>query len=105
MLREVAYPAALKDIEALKAFAKAEGCEYANSLNLWDVQFWSERLREKKYDYKEEDVRPYFTLPAVLNGLFSLSTRLFGIQIEPADGETEVWHPDVRFFKVQYCRV
>ena len=66
----------------------------------WDVGFWSERLREAKYELKEEDLRPYFQLPAVIDGMFELAGTLFGVRVEPADGEVEVWHPDVRFFKV-----
>ena len=65
----------------------------------WDVGFWSERLREAKYELKEEDLRPYFQLPAVIDGMFDLASKLFGVVVEPADGEVEVWHPDVRFFR------
>ncbi len=66
----------------------------------WDIGYWAERLREQRYDYTDEQLRPYFPLPRVLNGLFALLTKLFGITIRPADGEAAVWHPDVRFFRV-----
>ena len=55
---------------------------------------------QAQYDFKEEDLRPYFPLPKVLDGLFSLAHKLFGVTIEAADGDAPVWHPDVRFFKV-----
>jgi oligopeptidase A len=102
MLREASFSAAQRDIEELRAFAKQQGCAYADKLDLWDIPFWSERLRENKYQYSDEEIRPYFALDAVLNSLFSLSTRLFGIKIVPADKEegVQTWHPDVRFFKV-----
>ena len=66
-----------------------------------DIQFWSERLREKNYQFEEEELRAYFPLPAVLKGLFDLATRLFGVTVEAADGETSVWFPDVRFFHIK----
>jgi oligopeptidase A len=47
------------------------GCNSTNS-NRWDVAFWAERLREAKYDLKDEELRPYFALPAVLDGLFKV---------------------------------
>jgi oligopeptidase A len=100
MLRGRSFAAARKDIDDLKNFAEQQGCGYAGNLALWDVAFWSERLRENKYQYSDEEIRPYFALNAVLNSLFSLSSRLFGIVVEAADGQTEVWHSDVRFFKV-----
>jgi hypothetical protein len=56
--------------------------------------------REAKYDLKDELLRPYFALPNVLQGLFGVAKRLFGVEVVPADGEAPVWHPDVRFFKL-----
>lgn len=44
--------------------------------------------------------RPYFSLSSVLDGMFKLAHRLFGVTIVPADGEAETWHKDVRFFHV-----
>ena len=66
-----------------------------------DVGFWAERLREAKYAYTEEELRPYFPLPQVLNGLFALIERLFGVRVEAADGAAPVWHADVRFFAIK----
>jgi oligopeptidase A len=78
MLRERAMPAAMEELQQLEQFAqsrsgKVEVKDY--SLALWDVPFWSERLREQQYQYQEEELRPYFALPNVLDGLFSLATR------------------------------
>mmetsp|Transcript_83011 Transcript_83011/g.165735 ORF Transcript_83011/g.165735 Transcript_83011/m.165735 type:complete len:734 (-) Transcript_83011:366-2567(-) len=98
MLRDKAYPAALKELGELSAFAKADG--FDEELALWDVPFWSERQSEKLFGFEEEELRPYFALPNVLNGLFGLCKRLFGVDIVQADGEAEVWNEDVRFFKV-----
>ena len=100
-IRAKAKPAAERELEEIRAFAAERGASEASTgLMQWDVGFWSERLREAKYELKEEDLRPYFQLPAVIDGMFELAGALFGVRVEPADGEVEVWHPDVRFFKV-----
>uniref|UniRef100_A0A7S3L827 oligopeptidase A n=1 Tax=Amphora coffeiformis TaxID=265554 RepID=A0A7S3L827_9STRA len=98
-----AIPAAKAELEEITAFAKEKGGEeYAklDKLEPWDITYWSERLKESKFDLTEEETRPYFALPAVLDGMFSLVERIFNIQVTAADGETEVWNDDVRFFKV-----
>jgi len=99
-LRSASYDAALADLEAMKAFAKEQNAPEADDLQLWDVTFWAERLRETKYELNAEELRPYFPLEQVLDGLFSLAKRLFGITITSADGEAPAWHPDVRYFQV-----
>ena len=77
-LRAVSYAAAERELAELRAFARAHG-ETAE-LTHWDVAFWAERLREQRYAYTEEELRPYFPLPAVLDGLFALAQRLFGVR-------------------------
>jgi oligopeptidase A len=78
----------------------AELCAFAGmELKPWDVPFWAERLREKSFSYTDEELRPYFALPRVLDGLFALCGRLFGIRVEPVEG-ISVWHPDVRYYRV-----
>ncbi|RZC90636.1 hypothetical protein C5167_028470 [Papaver somniferum] len=79
----------------------AAGAVEANDLSEWDISFWSERLRESKYDINEEELRPYFSLPKVMDGLFGLAKRLFDIDIEAADGLAPVWNDDVRFYRVK----
>ena len=99
-LRAAAKPAAEQEIEALKACAQRHQAPEANDLQPWDVSFWAEQLRQEQFDLNQEALRPWFPLPQVLDGLFGLCGRLFGIQIQAADGEAPVWHPDVRFFRV-----
>lgn len=99
-LRGVSYDSAAKELEELKAFAASKGGEEANNLQHWDISFWSERQREEKFAFNSEELRPYFPLPQVLDGLFSLAKRLFGVTITPADGTAPVWHEDVRYFQV-----
>lgn len=99
MLRDRSYPAAQRDIADLQEFANSKG--FIGDLALWDVPFWAERMRESLYNYEEEQLKPYFALPSVLDGLFLLANRLFGIKIEAADGQVQVWNNDVKFFNVR----
>ena len=98
-LRLSSYDAAIAEMETLTAFAK-EHDPTLDGLKHWDVAFWSERQREDKFAFNEEELRPYFPLKQVLDGLFDLARRLFGVVITPADDEAPVWHPDVRYFQV-----
>ncbi len=74
--------------------------DIGDGLKHWDVSYWAERLRERRYGVDEEALRPFFPLPRVLEGLFNIANRLFGITIVAADGQAPVWHDDVRFFHV-----
>jgi len=105
LIAEKAIPAAKKELAEITALARQKGGSPYSEANLeklepWDVNFWSERLKESKFDITDEELRPYFALPAVLEGMFGLVNRLFGVTVIAADGEEEVWHPDVRFFKI-----
>ncbi len=93
-LREASYDAAVRELEQLKAFAQEEDLKH------WDLSFWGEKQREAKFAFNTEELRPYFPLPQVLQGLFGLAKRIFGVTITAADGEAPVWHPDVRYFKI-----
>ncbi|MBD1808133.1 M3 family metallopeptidase [Microcoleus sp. FACHB-SPT15] len=99
-LRRASYEAAVKDLEELKAFAAAKGAEEANDLKHWDISFWAERQQEEKFAFSAEELRPYFPLPQVLDGLFSLVKRLFSVTVTAADGTAPVWHEDVRYFQI-----
>ncbi len=98
-LRQASYDAAVKDLEALQAFAASHGKEHQD-LKHWDISFWAERQREAKFAFTAEELRPYFPLPQVLDGLFGLVKRLFGVTVTPADGQAPVWHEDVRYFQI-----
>ena len=93
-LRIASYDAAEKELEELKAFAKQDDVKH------WDTTFWSEKQREAKFAFNEEELRPYFPLPQVLEGLFGIAQRLFDVTITPADGEAPIWHEDVRYFRI-----
>jgi oligopeptidase A len=102
LVRASALPAAQREWDEIGAFAQATDPNQTLPLQPWDTAFWSERLKESKFSLTEEETRPYFALPAVLDGMFALVERLFGIKVEAADGEAQVWHDDVRFFKVYH---
>ena len=97
-LREKAHPAAERELAALADHARAAGAPEADELMPWDRSFWSERLRESRYDFSDEELRPYFPMPKVLAGMFALADRLFGIRVEDATGTIPGWHEDVRYF-------
>ena len=99
-LRRVSYDAALKDLEELKGFAASKNPAESSDLKHWDISFWSERQREEKFAFTAEELRPYFPLPQVLDGLFGLVKRLLGITVTSADRQAPVWHEDVRYFQI-----
>jgi len=99
-LRTAALPRARAEHAELEAYAREQSGDSSLQLALWDVPFWAERLREARYAYSDEELRPYFSLPQVLAGLFATAKRLFGVEVRGADGETPVWDSAVRFFRV-----
>jgi len=90
---------ARRELADLQAFARSQGFA-EEALAPWDMAFWAERQRETRFAYSEDELRAYFQFPRVLQGMFALVERLFGIRVEAADGEAPRWHPDVRFFRV-----
>jgi oligopeptidase A len=99
-LRAAALPRARKEHEELTAYAREKSGDPHLALSLWDLAFWAERLREERYAYSDEELRPYFSLPRVLEGLFATARRLFEVEIRQVEGEATVWDPSVRFFQV-----
>ena len=91
-LARLCRPAAQREFAELEAFA-------GTKLEAWDVAFYSERLKHERLAVSEEELRPYFPLPRVLQGLFAVAQRLYGIRIEPRTG-VEVYHPDVTYYDI-----
>ncbi len=91
-----AKPQAEREVAALKAFAAEQGAE---DLQPWDLGYWSERLREARYDLSDEALRPWFPAEKVIDGMFQVVGKLFGIRFRPRD-DVDTWHPDVRFFEL-----
>lgn len=100
-LELAARPAAETEFAELKAFMKERGAAEAADPRPWDVAFWTERLRERRYDYDSEALRAYFQLPRVLDGLFSLMRTLYGVEIkQSAAAAVPVWDASVSFYEV-----
>lgn len=92
-----ARPYAEKDVADLRAFA-------AESLALpepqpWDWPYVAEKLKEARYAFSEQEVKPYFTAPKVLAGLFKIIESLFEVAIRP--DTAPVWHPAVQFYRIE----
>lgn len=95
-LADTYKPAAKKDLAQLKEFAAQSGFE--GDIQPWDIAYYSEKLKEKLFDYSSEDLRPYFPLEPVLKGTFEHFSKLFGITFTPA--KYPVWHEDVMAYDV-----
>ncbi|WP_426199710.1 oligopeptidase A [Pseudomonas sp. DC3200b2] len=98
-LRDLAQrskPFAAQDLEQLKAFAAGHGCP---DLQSWDSGFYGEKLREQRYSVSQETLRVYFPIDKVLDGLFAIVQKLYGIEIAELSG-FDSWHPDVRLFEI-----
>lgn len=85
-----------KEMESLREFAKAQG---QDSLEPWDVSFYSEKLRQARYAYDTEATRRYFPVSKVIAGLFECTTRLYKVTFRPHLG-VDVWNDEVRFYDV-----
>ena len=92
-----AKPQAEKEFEALQNFAKEEFGK--NTLHAWDVAYYSEQMKLKLHNVSQELLRPYFPADKVLDGLFQLVNRLYGIEI--IESETSVSNEYVRFFEIK----
>lgn len=92
-----ARPYAEQDLQQLREFAASElGLD---QLQAWDVAYASEKLRQQRYAFSEQEVRQYFPEPKVMDGLFRVIQTLFAVQIK-AD-QAACWHPDVRFYRIE----
>lgn len=96
-LAERALPQAHQEYAALETFAKETlGIE---ALAPWDIGYASEKRREARYAISQEQLRPYFPAPRVIEGLFQVVERLYGIHIEQ-DPQITGYHPDVTFYRI-----
>ena len=97
-LFDASKPHQVKEFGELWDLAKNSG--QGESLMQWDTAFWSERLKEKRFQFTDDQLRPYFPIPKVLEGMFGLAEYLFGISIRESVDESNAWHEDVQFFDV-----
>ena len=97
-LLEAYTPTAHKEVAEVVALAK-ELEDEDFELMPWDWAYYSEKLKEKRFNLNEEELRPYFELGKVIEGVFGLATRLYGITFKK-NGEIPVYHPDVETYEV-----
>jgi oligopeptidase A len=92
-----ARPVALRDLEELAQYARER--HGIARLEAWDIAYYAEKLRAERYDFTQEQLRPYFPATRVVPGMFEVVRRLYGIDIREVAG-VDTWHPDVRFYEV-----
>jgi len=111
-----------KECEELEIYKAQKTGTSQDHLEPWEVAYWSEKLRRERYDFDDEDLRPYFSIDPVINGMFSIAEKIFGIKINerevisvngkdsnnhlnpntfpPWGKPVEVWHPEVKYYEV-----
>ena len=92
-----AKPFAEKEVSTLKAFAAERGHA---QLEPWDYGYFSERLKETEFDIDQEALRPWFPLPRVLDGLFSITGELFDFEVSEVK-DADLWHEEASFWQIQ----
>ncbi|EIJ41906.1 Zn-dependent oligopeptidase [Beggiatoa alba B18LD] len=96
-LAQRSRPLAEGELAELRSFAATQ--YNMPHLEMWDIPYYSEKLRHLRYELSQETLRPYFPLPQVLKGLFQVFERLFGLRIQALNG-VDIWHPSVQFFEI-----
>ncbi|MCK5883390.1 MAG: M3 family metallopeptidase [Bacteriovoracaceae bacterium] len=92
-----ARPAAVADLDELKAFAlKLDNCE----LQSWDVAYYTEKLKKEKLNFDDEMLRPYFKIENVVDGVFQVANKLYGLTLEEKNLPT--YHEETKVFEVKY---
>ena len=91
-LAQAARDAGARELAELEAFA-------GRRLDAWDITFYSERLQQQRYSISQEELREYLPLPRVLDGLFEVAARLYGVTIRERSG-VPLWHADARYYEV-----
>lgn len=95
-LAEYATAPAQEDIEQLEQLAKQEGID---QLKPWDLGYLSEKLKQREFNLSQEVLKPYFPMPKVISGLFSIVEKLYGVKV--VQKQTETWHSDVQYFELE----
>jgi oligopeptidase A len=93
-----ARPYAVQDIEQLRAYARDE--HGVAVLEVWDIPYYSEKLRQARYAISQEALRPYFPETRVVPGMFEVVRRLYGLDIREVT-DIEVWHSDARVYEIR----
>jgi peptidyl-dipeptidase Dcp len=96
-LLDASMPYAIQDLKDVSNYASRHGAKLP--LQRWDFSYWSEKMKQDKYDFDEELLRPYFQLENVRQGIFNLYGRLYGLTFKEAH-DIDIYHPDVKVYEV-----
>jgi peptidyl-dipeptidase Dcp len=96
-LKELAKPAAVKDLKEVQNFAAERG--HQGDVMAWDFSYWSEKLKKAKLELDDTLLKPYFMLENVLDGVFEISGKLYGLRFTKND-EIATYHPEVDVYEV-----
>jgi peptidyl-dipeptidase Dcp len=98
-LLDKAKPIAVKEIDELKKFCEDNGGVKASEFMPWDYSFWAEKLKQDKFSFDSEQLKPYFKLENVVDGVFTIAKKLYGISFKERR-DIPTYHKDVRTFEV-----
>ncbi len=96
-LAQRSKPFANGDLNQLREFIRTE--HGVDSFEAWDLPYYSEKLRQHRFALSQEEVKAYFPADHVINGLFGVVKRLYGLEITQVEG-IDTWHPEVKFFQI-----
>ena len=97
-LREAYAPAMQKEISEIEEFARqSQGPDF--KLMPWDYSYWADKLKNERYAFNDEDMKPYFELNNTINGVFGLATKLYGYKFKE-NKKVPVYHPDAKCYEV-----
>ena len=91
-------PQAERELAELRTYAAEH--HGRPDLQPWDIAYYSEKLRQHRYDITQEEVKPYFPVDRVVPGMFEVVGRLYGVTFHEVGG-VETWHPDVKFYEIR----
>ncbi|NOX98624.1 MAG: M3 family metallopeptidase, partial [Verrucomicrobia bacterium] len=108
------FQAEYKELQQYKADKADKTGEPSDALEPWELSYWAEKRRKEKFDFDDEDLRPYFSIDRVLSGMFEIAERIYDIRILEIEsifhesgasapeggGKIEVWHPEVKFYEL-----
>ncbi len=97
-LAERSLPAARRELDELRAFARDE--HGMAELEAWDIAYYGEKLRQQRYSISQEELKPYFPVTRAVPGMFAVVERLYGLKISEVP-DVDVWHPDVKFYEIR----
>ncbi|MAT89742.1 MAG: peptidase M3 [Flavobacteriaceae bacterium] len=96
-LLEKAHPAAQQEFDELEAYAKEK--DGIDRLEKWDGAYYAEQLKQEKFDLDDEKLKPYFQLEKVIDGVFTVAQKLYGLHFSETNA-VDIYHPDVRTYRV-----